>query len=116
MIANCQIYYYTSIKGTNPAKEFLDSLQKIQKAKVFRVFKVYQQYELSSIIPHTKKLKGSPLWEIRIRGKDNIRILYAVYTEKSILILHGFVKKTQKTPQKEMDIALERYRDWKRRY
>ena len=83
---------------------------------MFRVFKVYQQYELSSIIPHTKKLKGSPLWEIRIRGKDNIRILYAVYTQKSILILHGFVKKTQKTPQKEMDIALERYRDWKRRY
>ena len=116
MIANCQIYYYTSIKGANPVKEFIDSLQKIQKAKVFRVFKVYQLYGLTSIIPHTKKLKGSPLWEIRIRGKDNIRILYAVYTEKSILILHGFVKKTQKTPQKEMDIALERYRDWKRRY
>jgi phage-related protein len=116
MIANRQIYYYTSINGANPAKEFLDSLQKIQKAKVFRIFKVYQQYGLTSIIPHTKKLKGSPLWEIRIRGKDNIRLLYAVYTQKAILILHGFVKKTQQTPQKEMDIALERYKDWKNRY
>ena len=77
---------------------------------------VYQVYGLTSIIPHTKKLKGSPLWEIRIRGKDNIRILYVVHTENSIVVFHGFVKKTQKTSQKEIDIALERYKDWNKRY
>lgn len=111
-----QILYYTSGKGANPVKEFIDSLQKTQKAKVFRVFQIYQLYGLTFIIPHTKKLKGSPLWEIRIRGKDNIRILYVVYTQNSIVVIHGFVKKTQKTPQKEIDIALERYKDWKGRY
>jgi len=83
--------------------------------KVFRIFQFYQSYGLTSIIPHTKKLKGYPLWEIRIRGKDNVRIIYAVYTKNSIRVLHGFVKKTQKIPRKEMDIVLERYKDWKER-
>ena len=71
-----QIIYYISSSGDNPVKEFLDSLQKSQKAKVFRIFQIYQLYGISSIIPHTKKLTGTPLWEIRVKGKDNIRIIY----------------------------------------
>jgi len=46
-------------------------------------------------------LKGSLLWEIRIRGKDNIRLLYAVYMEKAILILHGFVKRHKRLHKKK---------------
>lgn len=111
-----QVIYYISSSGNNPVKEFLDSLQKSQKAKVFRIFQTYQLYGISSIIPHTKKLTGTPLWEIKVKGKDNIRVMYIVRTEKSILILHGFVKKKQKTPQKELRVALERYKDWKMRY
>lgn len=105
-----RIVYYTSPSGENPVQEFLDSLQKIQKAKVFRLFQIYQEYGLSAIVPHTKKLSGTPLWEIRIKGKDNIRIMYIVRTKDSILVLHGFIKKTQKTPLKELRIALERYK------
>jgi len=111
-----RIFYYTSTKGIIPAKKFLDSLEKSTKVKVFRIFQFYQSYGLTSIIPHTKKLKGYPLWEIRIRGKDNVRIIYAVYTKSSIIVLHGFLKKTQKTPQKNISIALERYKDWKKRF
>lgn len=110
------LVYYISPSGENPVKKFLDSLQKIQKAKVFRLFQVYQHYGLTSIIPHTKKLTGTPLWEIRIKGKDNIRIIYVLRTEKSIIVLHGFIKKTQKTPQKELGVALGRFNDWKKRH
>lgn len=108
-----RVIYYISPTGENPVKKFLDSLLKNQKAKVFRLFEIYQLYGLSLIIPHTRKLTDSPLWEIRIKGKDNIRIIYIAHTKSSILVLHGFIKKTQKTPLKEMNIALARYRDWK---
>lgn len=111
-----RVVYYISRSGDNPVKIFLDSLQNIQKAKVFRLFQVYERYGLASIIPHTKKLTGTPLWEIRIKGKDNIRVIYVSRTEKSILVLHGFIKRTQKTPKKELIIALERYEDWKKRH
>ena|SRR3990170_8302968 len=116
MVTTYKVIYYISPSGENPVKKFLDSLQMTQKAKVFRIFQAYQLYGLSPIIPHTKKLTGLPLWEIRIKGKDNIRIIYILYTEKSILVLHGFIKKSQKTPQKELKIAIERYKDWRNRY
>ena len=116
MRGNYQVIYFISPSGENPVKKFLDSLQKVQKAKVFRIFQAYQLYGLSFIVPHTKKLTGFPLREIRIRGKDSIRIIYVIRTERSILVLHGFIKKTQKTPQKELKIALARYKDWKARY
>ncbi|KKS45083.1 hypothetical protein A3J20_01085 [Candidatus Gottesmanbacteria bacterium RIFCSPLOWO2_02_FULL_42_29] len=110
---NYKVVYYLLPSGENPVKTFLDSLQEIQKAKVFRIFNIYQQYGLLQIIPHTRKLIGTPLWEIRIKGKDNIRIIYITHTEKSILILHGFIKKTQKTPIKELNIALSRLQTFK---
>lgn len=116
MPSKYKIYYYTSPSGDNPVKKFIDSLGKIQKAKVFRVFQIYQEYGLDLIVPHTKKVSGTPLWEIRIRGKDNIRIIYVSLTKKSILALHGFVKKKQKTAQKDLKIALKRYKDWIERY
>lgn len=109
-----KIYYYLSKTGDNPVKNFIDSLEKSQKAKIFRIFQRYERYGLDSIIPHTKSLAGTPLWELRLLGKDNIRIIYLTKTKSSILTLHGFVKKKQKTPQKEIYIALERYETWKR--
>ncbi len=111
-----KVIYYVSSSGENPVKKFIDSLQKVQKAKVFRIFQTYEYYCLSVIIPHTRKLTGLPLWEIRIKGKDNIRIIYVVQTKTSITVLHGFIKKTQKTPQKELNTALERYKVWKKYY
>ena len=111
-----RVIYYLSPSGENPVKKFIDSLSKIQKAKIFRIFQVYGQYGLSFILPHTKKLKGTPLWEIRIKGKDNIRIIYVTLTKRSILVLHGFIKKKQKIPQKELSIALKRHNVWTERH
>jgi len=59
-------------------------------------------------MPHSKQLtKG--LYELRIRGKEEIRILYC-FKEKDVYLLHGFKKQTQKTPSKEIAIALKRIR------
>lgn len=110
MDSNYTVVYYITTSGENPVKEFLDSIEKSQKAKVFRVFQTYQLY---GTFLHTKKLTGTPLWEIKI---TNTRILYVVRDKKSILLLHGFIKKKQKTPQKDLDIAIKRYKDWKKQY
>ena len=73
-------------------------------------------YGLSSLLPHVKKLTGTPLWEIRILGKDSIRILYVLIQEENVLVLHGFIKKTQKTPTKEIELATNRYGKWIRKH
>ncbi len=108
-----KIIYYTSFQGENPVKIFLESLQKKQKAKIFRIFQYVEIYGLSSVLPHVKKLSGTSLWEIRILGQDNIRILYIGINQDSILLLHGFIKKKQKTPLKEINLALQRFNEYK---
>ena len=106
------IYYYITSSGKNIVREFIVSLQKEQQAKIRRTLQLINEYGLSSAIPHIKKLSSTPLWEIRILGKDNIRILYVIPGSHSILVLHGFIKKTQKTSSKQIQTAINRYHDW----
>ena len=104
------VVYYVSSSGENPVKQFLDANLKA-KAKALRIFSNIEEYGLLSVIPHIKKLTGTPLWEIRILGADSVRILYITRAEKQILLLHGFIKKTNKTPSKELNVALIRLKN-----
>lgn len=106
------VQYYITSAGKNPFSDFLDTLTGQQQAKILRIFFHIKGYGLSSILPHVKKFSGTPLWEIRILGKDNIRVLYVCLFEEIVLVLHGFIKKKQKTPVKEIDVALQRYKEW----
>lgn len=105
-----KVIYYVSPSGNNPVKEFLDANLKA-KVKALRIFSNIEEYGLNSVIPHIKKLAGTSLWEIRILGDDSARILYVTRSEKKILLLHAFVKKTDKTPLKEINVALKRLRE-----
>ena len=110
-----KIIYYTTEAGENPVMEFLDSLQRRDKAKIFRILQNIELYGLLSILPHVKKLSGTPFWEVRVLGRSNIRVIYVSLTEESILVLHGFLKKTQKTPNKELERALTRLNEYRMR-
>ena len=111
-----KVLYYVSPNGDRPIKSFLDSLSEKQQSKILRIIEYIKEYSLQSILPHVKKLTGTPLWEIRIIGKDNIRIIYVIPFKIIVLILHGFIKKSKKTPSKEIGIALYRYKEWLTRY
>jgi phage-related protein len=61
--------------------------------------------------PHVKHLK-SKLWEMRLIGRDGIaRALYVTATGERIVVVRVFVKKTQKTPSAEIDLALDRAKE-----
>lgn len=110
-----KIYYYVSSSKQEAVSEFIDSLEKSTKEKLFRTFEHFTKYGVISAIPHTKKLIGTKLWEIKLVGKNSIRVIYAVVFRGDILIILGFIKKTQKTPQKYIKTALARLADWKGR-
>ena len=110
-----KVIYYTTAKGENPVEKFLDSLQKQDIAKIFRILQYIEIYGLITALPHAKKLTGTSLWEIRILGKTNIRVIYVTLQENSILLVHGFLKKKQKTPIKEIELAKSRTQDWFKR-
>ncbi|ARE80262.1 type II toxin-antitoxin system RelE/ParE family toxin [Campylobacter helveticus] len=61
--------------------------------------------------PHSKFL-GRGLFELRVKGKDNVaRLFYAFQKDKKIYILHGFIKKSQKTPKNELEIAYKKLKE-----
>ena len=102
-----KISYYVTSSGDNPIKNFLDRDPRV-KAKAFRIFQHIIEFGLTSANPYIKKLTETPLWEIRILGRENIRIFFVAQTQKSVMLLHIFTKKTQKTPAREIKTALNR--------
>ena len=61
--------------------------------------------------PHVKHLEG-PLWEMRMKGRDGIsRAIYVSARGRRIVVVRVFVKKTAKTPRRELDLALERAKE-----
>jgi phage-related protein len=106
-----QVIYYLSPFGNNPVKEFIDNICPKQKTKILRLLFHVAEYGLQAVIPHIKKLTGTPLWEIRILGQDSIRILFVTRVGNQVILLHAFFKKTQKTPAREITIALTRLKE-----
>jgi phage-related protein len=61
--------------------------------------------------PHVKHLSGK-LWEIRLKGRDGIgRAIYVTASGQRVIVLRTFIKKTQKTPPRELDIAFARLKE-----
>jgi phage-related protein len=107
------INYYVSPSGKKVVQQFISSLNKNQQAKVLRIINTIKVYCLLSVIPHLKKISGTPLWEIRILGKDNIRIFYVALSQISIVVLHGFIKKKQKNRHKRNLYRIESFERYK---
>jgi len=87
-------------------EKFLLSLEKSTQSKVGKQIKMLQEFGNILGMPYSKQI-GRRLYELRIRGNQEVRILYTFYSNRAYIV-HAFVKKTQKTPAKEIWLALER--------
>ena len=109
------IIFYEKEDGTRPVREFLDKLPAKHLAKAFRDIDVLEKYGTSLTAPHVKHIKEK-LWELRIKSASDIsRIFYFVHAGEDLVLLHGFIKKTQKTPVKEIQTANKYLEDYQRR-
>lgn len=64
-------------------------------------------------LPHVRHLDGK-IWEMRLKGRDGIaRALYVVVTGQRVVVVRAFIKKTQKTPRPEIELALRRAKEIK---
>ncbi|MGE4240018.1 type II toxin-antitoxin system RelE/ParE family toxin [Ramlibacter sp.] len=63
-------------------------------------------------MPHTRAM-SSGLFELRLKAKEGIsRVFYGTFVNRRIVILHQFVKKTEKTPPRELAVARRRMKEW----
>lgn len=103
------VEYYLEEDGFSPLEEFLDKLDPKTLARFRWSLEQLQVRNITARSPLVKHLEGD-LWELREESSTNIyRIIYFFFTGRRIVLLHGFQKKTQHMPNKELKIARQRY-------
>jgi phage-related protein len=96
------------------AKQEVEELPRDLRSKFERIVSLISIGGLEKVHePYVKHLQGK-LWEIRMSGRDNVaRSLYVTAHSRRVVVLRTFVKKTQKTPSREIELALNRAKDVK---
>jgi phage-related protein len=87
-------------------EKFLKSIDKSRISKLLRNIDILAKYGKTLSIPYSKKLEKD-LWELRISGKQNIRVIYT-FKNNQIIILYLFLKKSNKTPVQILALARNR--------
>lgn len=90
-------------------EKFISSLEKSTIAKVLCTIDLLEHFGNHLSFPHSKKVEEG-LFELRIRGIQEVRIFYVFHQRKAVL-LHGFLKQKQKTPRQELFNALKKVRE-----
>lgn len=107
---NYVVEYYELPDGTHPAEEFILEQDVKMRAKIFLALEFLEEKGPQLREPFSKPL-GDGIFEIRAKQGSGIsRVLYFFVVGRKVILTNGFVKKTQKTPIREIEKA-KRYRD-----
>ena len=80
-------------------------------ARYFRLADLILEFGPNLGMPHTRSLNNG-LFELRVKGKEGIaRVFYCTRIDKRIIMLHVFIKKSQKIPKNELNIAIKRMKE-----
>lgn len=106
------IEFYVDEDGDSPVLEFLRGLDRKTKARFDWSMEQLKTLNMQAREPLVKHLEGK-IWELRRASDGNIyRLLYFAFTGRKIVFVHGFQKKTQKTPRREIEIAQQRMEEY----
>jgi phage-related protein len=104
--------FFRSENGSEPVREWLKSLPKDERKAIGEDI-AYIQFKWPIGKPRIDHLRGA-VWEVRTSLTNRIaRTLFAVEGRQMVL-LHGFIKKTQRTPNEDIKLAEKRFKEWQR--
>lgn len=107
------VHFFASESGAEPVREWLKLLPAVERKTIGEDIKTVQ-YGWPLGMPLVRSL-GSGLWEVRIRLENRIaRVVFAL-EGSTMVLLHGFIKKTQTTPPTDLSLAKDRLKQLRRR-
>ncbi len=109
-----RIVYFREESGRSPIEQFIDRLEKDEQVDMAVGIDMLRAHGVTLRRPWVAPL-GKGLWELRIRSRRQLRVLYFLHTGKTFVLLHAFVKKTREVPQSETAIATRRMNEYLRR-
>lgn len=105
-----EVVFYNKPDGSEPVKEFLLSVDSKMRARLLRTIDLLAKNGTELRMPYSEHLVDG-IFEIRAKAGSNIsRVLYFFVIGRRIVLTNGFVKKTQKTPKNEIELA-KKYRN-----
>lgn len=111
-----KIVFYTTRRGDSPVRDFLNSLDVKARLKAGSFIDLLAQEGHKLLRPYADTIRGK-VRELRIPYRTNqYRILYFFLLKDYIVLLHGFAKKTQEVPRREIDQAERNMQDFISRY
>jgi len=104
------VVFYHDDSGSSPVREFLAGLEPRVQDSLLASVEILRVRNVHTREPLVKHLEDK-LWELRdqVRG-NSYRLLYFFFTGRRIVFVHGFQKKTRKTPRRELELARARSR------
>ena len=110
-----EIIFYRKLSGEAPVAQFLDTLNPKLKNKTLRTIALLKSNGNNLGHPYSRPLEDG-IFELRTQlGNDIDRIMYFFYHNDKAILTNGFIKKTQKTPKRELELAKKYKADYLRR-
>jgi len=106
------VVFYRSGSGNEPVREWLKALPREEKRKIGEDVKT-AQFGWPLGMPLIRKIQKD-LWEVRTTLESGIARVFFTVDGEYMVLLHGFIKKSQKTPQNETKTALARLANYRR--
>lgn len=112
MIAQKRIHaaFFASASGHQPVREWLRSLESDDRQRIGRAIAVVE-FGWPIGMPVCRAL-GKGLYEVRVQLKDRIARLLFLIDGDDMVLLHGFIKKSQATPRPDLELAKRRQHIW----
>ncbi|MBU4375477.1 type II toxin-antitoxin system RelE/ParE family toxin [Patescibacteria group bacterium] len=106
------LLFYRKSNGKSPIFDYYKNLDKKIKIKIALYISLLIENNGKLGMPYSKHILDK-IWELRVDfDKNYYRIFYFIFTGKQIVFLHGFNKKTNKTPSKEIEKAKNNHDDF----
>jgi phage-related protein len=112
---NRNILFYRTVDGKCPVQEFLDSLPGKVAQKIVWVLKLLEDMDRMPASYFKKLVGAEDIWECRIQFGSNAYRIFCFFIDNTVVLTHGFVKKSQRTPAHEIERAAAYRRDFLRR-
>jgi phage-related protein len=108
-----QVVFYMDATGNEPVKDFILEQPDGAIAEILHVFKLLRKFNIKLGMPYVRKIDKSGVWELRIKhSSDLYRIFYFAYTGQKFVLLHAILKKRDRIPKSDIELAIKRMNDY----
>lgn len=111
-----EVVFFDDNRGNVPVERFLRGMPGKARANMYVRIALLEEKGFNMPSQYSKKLTGHPgLWELKLKYRTNEYRIFYFFVGNRIVLLNGFLKKTDETPKGEIDIANNRMSEWKER-